>query len=152
MQNYGALLFSLIIDDTCTNPWGHAVVLMRCDPNCLTFMNSWGTKFADEGFFRVKDENVLHNTKFYDVYWSEEDLTESEKAEYKKACIENVKDLAEALPSVYELPHACPSCHKISKVGEFLGHVLEAKCPKCRNTFIPTNTALMESLYLNKFE
>ena len=145
-------VFILHVDDTRTNSKGHAVVLMRYDRDYLTFMNSYGTEFADGGFFRVENEMVLNKTQFYDVYWTEEDLTESEKAEYKKACIENVKDLAEALPSVYELPHACPSCHKISKAGEFLGHVLEAKCPKCRYTFVPTNAALTESLYLKTFE
>ena len=43
---------------------GHAVVLIRCHPNCLVFMNSWGQKFADGGFFRVRDGTVLHDMEF----------------------------------------------------------------------------------------
>ena len=58
---------------------GHAVVLIRCHPNCLVFMNSWGQEFADGGFFQVQDEKVLHNMEFFDIYWEEDDLTPSEK-------------------------------------------------------------------------
>ncbi|CAF5166188.1 unnamed protein product, partial [Rotaria magnacalcarata] len=48
---------------------GHAVALMKCDPTSLTFINSWGTGFADKGFFRVRDQAAL-NLQFYDVYWT----------------------------------------------------------------------------------
>ncbi len=34
---------------------GHAVVLIRCSPAYLLFMNSWGQAWGDGGFFRVKD-------------------------------------------------------------------------------------------------
>ena len=44
------------------------MVLMRCTPRGLTFMNSWGEEFANGGFFTVENENVLRNMKFYDVY------------------------------------------------------------------------------------
>ena len=30
----------------------------------INLMNSWGQKFADGGFFRVKDANVLNKAKF----------------------------------------------------------------------------------------
>ena len=45
----------------------HAVVLIRCHPNCLVFMNSWGEVFGDGGFFRVENEKALHNMEFFDV-------------------------------------------------------------------------------------
>jgi aminopeptidase C len=46
---------------------GHAVVLINYDSDRLEFLNSWGQKWADNGFFCVKDEYVLENLKFYDV-------------------------------------------------------------------------------------
>jgi hypothetical protein len=63
---------------------GHAVVLMRCDAGSLTFMNSWGTEWADGGFFSISNESVLNDMKFYDVYWTVDDLTECEKQAYEK--------------------------------------------------------------------
>lgn len=48
----------------------------------LEFLNSWGTSFADKGFFSIKDENVLDNLKFYDIYWYESDLTQNEIKSY----------------------------------------------------------------------
>ena len=56
----------------------HVVVLIRCHPNYLLFMNSWGEDFVDGGFFRVRDENVFHKMEFFDVYWEEDDLLPSE--------------------------------------------------------------------------
>ncbi|CAF3248791.1 unnamed protein product, partial [Rotaria sp. Silwood2] len=38
-------------ENSSTKTFGHAVVLMRCDATSLTFMNSWGTRFANGGFF-----------------------------------------------------------------------------------------------------
>jgi len=61
----------------------HAVLLIRVEPNCLVFMNSWGDTWADRGFFRVKNGNVLNMT-FYDIYWTLNDLTQHEKEEFKK--------------------------------------------------------------------
>lgn len=61
---------------------GHAVVLINDDDNRLEFLNSWGTGFADKGFFCIKDENVLDQLKFYDVYWYESDLTQNEIQSY----------------------------------------------------------------------
>jgi len=61
---------------------GHAVVLINDNDDKLEFLNSWGTKFADKGFFSIKDENVLDNLKFYDIYWYESDLTQNEIKSY----------------------------------------------------------------------
>lgn len=146
------LFLYIIIVSKHTKPGGHAVVLMRCDPHCLTFMNSWGQNFADGGFFRVKDQAVLNETKFYDVYWTENDLKENEKEAYKRKCAERAKQLSDTFPSTKELPYECPKCHNKSKVKEYLGHVLEAQCPTCHEKFVPTNEAILQSLYSNSFE
>ena len=124
------------------------MVLIRCDPKCLTFMNSWGTKFADKGFFRVEDSSVLRKMQFYDVYWTLDDLKESEKQAYKEKCTADAKKLLEKIPSLKDLPFQCPMCKKISKVVEYYGSLLVATCPKCNQTFTPKNEDLLESLYI----
>lgn len=138
-------------DPACIKPGGHAVVLTRCDPECLTFMNSWGDKFGDGGFFRVEDQNVLNDTKFFDVYWTLADLKPSEKQAYERKCTERAQQLSRTFPSIQELPYECPKCKQNSKVGEFLGHILEAKCPKCSQTFTPNNKEILQSLYTRNF-
>ena len=125
------------------------MVLIRCDPKCLTFINSWGTEFADKGFFRVADHSVLREMHFYDVYWTEDDLKESEKQAYKEKCTADAKKLLEKFPSLKDLPFKCPVCKKISKVVEYCGSLLVATCPKCDQTFIPKNRDLLESLYID---
>ena len=123
------------------------MVLTGCDPNCLTFMNSWGQEFADGGFFRVEDENVLNETTFYDVYWEEEDLTRSEKEAYEREGIKRSKELLRKFSSIKDLSHTCPNCLQSSNIGDYYGHILEARCPRCHKKFRPTNKDIMNSLY-----
>lgn len=123
------------------------MVLIGCDPNCLTFINSWGQEFADGGFFRVKDQSVLNDTKFYDVYWTLNDLKQSEIETYKREGIKRSKELLQKYSSVGDLFYQCPKCNQRSRVGEFLGHILEAECPKCHQKFKPTIKEIMQSLY-----
>ena len=61
---------------------GHAVVLTSYSIESLVFMNSWGRRWADNGFFSIANSKVL-NCKFYDVYWTENDLTGAEKMRFK---------------------------------------------------------------------
>ena len=128
------------------------MVLIRCDPKCLTFMNSWGGKFADGGFFRVKDQYVLNDTSFYDVFWTEDDLKPSEKRAYEKKCTERARHLMQTFPSVQDLTYKCPQCNRHSKVSEFSGNILEAKCPICQQNFKPTNAEILQTLYTRNID
>lgn len=128
------------------NPGGHAVVLMKCAPNCLTFMNSWGQQFADGGFFNVENQSVLNDTKFYDVYWTEKDLKRSERGAFKREGTKRAEDLLQKFPSIKGLSYECPKCYRKSKVGEFVFHTIEAECSKCHQKFKPTNKEIMENL------
>ena len=122
-------------------------MLTRCDPDCLTFMNSWGSNWADGGFFRVKDQSVLNKTEFYDVYWTEDNLTDSEKEAFKIESSRKAKEMMETFPSLKEIVYQCPKCNCGSKVIEYSGNLLEAECPKCHQVFKPTNESILESLY-----
>jgi hypothetical protein len=127
---------------------GHAVVMMRISPRGITFMNSWGQKFANGGFFSVENEDVLRGMKFYDVYWLETELKQSEKEAYDRECSKKCGELAQAFPSIIDLPFVCPECNHESLIREFSGHALNAQCPKYCQSFKPTNKQLIESLYI----
>jgi C1A family cysteine protease len=45
----------------------------------LTFINSWGQKWGDDGYFTIENENVLDHLQFFDVYWLPSDMTAKEK-------------------------------------------------------------------------
>ena len=63
---------------------GHVVVLTSIEEKCLKFLNSYGEKWGDNGYFRLKNEKVFHesglgNLKFLDVYWDNSVLSKEEK-------------------------------------------------------------------------
>jgi len=57
---------------------GHAVLLTSYTKDHLKLLNSWGSSWADSGFFRIEDEKVL-GLEYYHIYWTLEDLKDSEK-------------------------------------------------------------------------
>ena len=61
---------------------GHAVVLTSYSIDSLVFMNSWGKEWADNGFFSIANSKVL-SCKFYDVYWTVNDLSGAEKIRFE---------------------------------------------------------------------
>ena len=61
---------------------GHAVVLTSYSIESLVFMNSWGKEWADNGFFSIANSKVL-SCKFYDVYWTVNDLSGAEKIRFQ---------------------------------------------------------------------
>ena len=62
---------------------GHAVVLTSYSKDSLVFMNSWGRQWADNGFFSIANAEVL-NCRFYDVYWTVNDLSKAEQEKFKE--------------------------------------------------------------------
>jgi len=113
---------------------GHAVVLTSFNSESLRLMNSKGSDFADGGFFKVQNAAVL-GMKFYDVFWTEEDLLPSEKEAYRRdgAIISAI--LIDKLTSLQTAMYRCPLCSIESYVSEFRGHLLAAVCPTCGGTF-----------------
>jgi hypothetical protein len=117
---------------------GHAVVLIKCDPESLWLMNSWGPGFADRGFFRVQNQSVL-NLRFFDIYWTLNDLKHSEIEAFNQTTRNATAKWLEKIPeSVQSLPYQCPKCEQSSPANTFLGHILEAQCPICHQNFKPT--------------
>ena len=127
---------------------GHAVVLTTFDSECLRLLNSWGEKWADMGFFRVQNAEVL-GLEFIDVFWETEHLTEEEKNSYEKHGSVVATWLVNKLPSLQRAEFKCPKCSKISPVMEFTGTLSYAKCPKCRKEFYSKNAEEGNILALN---
>ncbi|KAH6672528.1 hypothetical protein B0J14DRAFT_701570 [Halenospora varia] len=109
------VIATFVLDD---NHWasvggddgGHAVVLVRCDDTSLTFMNSWGHKFANNGFFSVDKASTLEiaggpHVRFYDVYWTTDDISAEEITKFKAHGVNKGQKIAGALPkSFHDLP------------------------------------------------
>ena len=129
---------------------GHAVVLTSFDSECLRLLNSWGDQWADKGFFRVQNADVL-DLDFIDVFWEEDDLTAEEKAYYKKHGSEVAERLMNLLPSLQQAEYTCPNndCEMTSPVVEFTGMLLRAKCPKCKQEFSTNDAERGNILALN---
>jgi len=113
---------------------GHAVVLTSYDADSLRLMSSWGDDWADQGFFRVQNSDVL-GLKFVDVFWTPNDLSEKEKKIYKQHGNEVFTKLIKSLKGIQVVKYKCPLCAVESKVVDFTGHLLKAKCPACGRTF-----------------
>ena len=131
------------------DPRGHAVVLVTCEPNCLIFMNSWGDKWGDHGFFHVKNAQVLPNMRFFDVYWKEHELRQSEKEAFRQKGPNKAKEISQDLISFYNQDYECPRCKNTSKVKDYTRHLFEARCYKCHMRFKPDDDGIIQSLYLN---
>jgi hypothetical protein len=116
------------------NTGGHAVVLTSFNIQCLRFMNSCGSNWADMGFFRVEKTNVL-DLKFFDVFWKLNDLSAREKAYYEAHGHEVATQLMATLKGLQLSKYTCPLCHRESLVTEFKGNLVRAKCPKCNGEF-----------------
>ena len=63
--------------------FSHSVVLTHISKNYLKFLNSWGTNWGDNGYFKVENANIL-NAEFIDIYWELDDLDKNEKDNYIK--------------------------------------------------------------------
>lgn len=134
---------------------GHAVVLVGCDPRSLTFLNSWGNQWGNNGSFSVEDSTTLgidaserkSRMRFYDVFWVEGDLTDDERRAYQRKVDRDVRSQASKYPGIFEIESCCPLCSCNSSIVEFRGNIRQAICPKCNRTFTPEPGHLAQALY-----
>jgi transcription elongation factor Elf1 len=131
---------------------GHAVVLVGCSPNSLTFLNSWGGSWGDNGSFSIDKHTVLGQDdaamNFYDVYWLESDLTSVERQAYNTKVDEELRRRAKEHPSIFELEYQCPECRENAPLAEFRGNIRIAICPNCEESFEAEAGQLVQALYL----
>lgn len=119
---------------------GHTVVLTSYNSKCLIFMNSWGQEWGDNGFFRVQNAQLLQ-LKFFDVYWTLDDLTGQEKEYYEQHGFEVAEKLVKSLKGLQKAEYKCPKCHETSRVTEYTGMLSKARCPKCCMEFATNDNA-----------
>ncbi len=110
---------------------GHAVVLTSFGVDHLRFMNSWGTNWADNGFFRVQS-HVFPVLEYYDIHWTESDLLPLERYTFKWRSKKVAADLMRRFQGLGKAKFRCPRCHRESPVTEFSGSTSKVCCPKCR--------------------
>ncbi|KAF5544172.1 hypothetical protein FPHYL_11108 [Fusarium phyllophilum] len=131
---------------------GHAVVLVSCSPESLTFLNSWGRKWGENGLFKIENPAVLGHKdrclRFYDVYWVEGGLTKAERQAFNAMVDEELRRRAEEHESIFELEYRCPRCSDTSPLADFRGSVWNALCPKCQGWFKPDPGNLIKAMYL----
>ena len=122
---------------------GHAVVMTSCNPTSLTFLNSWGHSWGNKGSFSIEDCTVLeldgpdgkYPMQFYDVYWLERDLKETEKQAYKAEVDKKLRRRAAKYPSILELEARCPHCQINAPLTNFEGSIRHTLCPLCKRQF-----------------
>lgn len=131
---------------------GHAVVLVGCSPSSLTFLNSWGGSWGDNGSFSIGKRMALEldgaAMEFYDVYWLETDLTTVERQACEDTVDERLRHRAKEHPSIFELEYRCPACQKNSPLAKFRGSIRRAICPNCEEWFEAAVGHLVQALYL----
>ena len=69
---------------------GHCVVLTHISKDYLKFLNSYGTNFGENGYFKVKSADVL-NCQFFDIFWDIPDLN-NEEINYFNNYMEKLKN------------------------------------------------------------
>ncbi|XP_028392636.1 uncharacterized protein LOC114517178 [Dendronephthya gigantea] len=130
---------------------GHAVVLTSYNSKCLTFMNSQGAEWADNGFFKIQNDQVLQ-LEFFDVNWTLNDLSETEKKNYQQRGYELTAKLTKSLEGLQKgAEYTCPKCKKESPVTKFTGTISKVCCPRCHKEFSTWDNAsniLALSIYL----
>ena len=75
---------------------GHAVVLTHIYKDSLRFLNSYGTQWGDNGFFRVRNSKVI-NAKFIEVYIEPNDYSNGVKDRFNKFAEEIRNDIIQFL-------------------------------------------------------
>ncbi|KKP02124.1 hypothetical protein THAR02_05755 [Trichoderma harzianum] len=129
---------------------GHAVIMTGCSPKSLTFLNSWGRKWGNNGSFSVESYTALEldNTRmrFYDVYWLESELTSAEKQAYASKVDNDLRSFSAKYPGILELQLRCPACSSTTRLGDYEGTVRQLKCPHCNELFTPDVKSLIDTL------
>ncbi|KAL4748441.1 hypothetical protein BDW72DRAFT_214824 [Aspergillus terricola var. indicus] len=134
---------------------GHAVVLYACNPQSLSFLNSWGSKWGNNGTFSIEKADTLEGNvlgektrmRFYDVFWYEHDLKPEDRQAYKEKAARDLNDSLAPCPAILQLEATCPHCQQNSFISHFTGSVYMATCPRCGQEFAPQPGYLMQALY-----
>jgi hypothetical protein len=91
----------------------------------------WGPKFANNGFFTLDKASTLEiigslRMRFYDVYWTTDDLSAEEIVKWKEHEVKTVRNLIGVLPKPFhDLPVDRPSALRENRSGAQLRRFME---------------------------
>lgn len=151
-ENKTGILTSEIINEKVQVPksetnGGHAVVLVDFGDGYLTFLNSWGNEWADNGRFRIKDSSVLGGISYFDIFWYESDLSPIEKKAWSERKTIALTDLIwNQFQKSPETKMICPHCQSSTLAKSYYGDCSRCVCPVCFNSFSPTIEYLSKNL------
>ena len=112
--------------------------MIRYTDKYLEFANSWGTTWANKGFFRIENEATIPSLEYYDVFWTLDDLTFEEKQSFQSESEKWLKEKAKMFNYIFQnKPYKCPKCLEDLPINSFKGNLFEAECPKCNQKFKP---------------
>ncbi|KAL3461818.1 hypothetical protein BJX64DRAFT_299995 [Aspergillus heterothallicus] len=134
---------------------GHAVVLYACNPHSLSFLNSWGNAWGNNGTFSIENASTLERNgpprqtqmRFYDVFWYEHTLPLEDRQAYRDKADRDFLTGTMQHPAILDLEATCPLCEHSSFLGDFTGTLRSAICPHCEGSFAPEPGYLMQALY-----
>ena len=134
------------------NTEGHAVVLVSSQIEYLRLLNSWGIGFGDQGFFKIKNSEVFREIHFYELYWDDNDLTQTELEEhykFKKMLSVDYFNNKKNYEEICNYKVECPHCHEESRIKDFKGNLIQVKCPICKEYFDIKDEKLAQKLYFD---
>jgi hypothetical protein len=123
----------------------HAIVLIRASPDCLTFLNSWGSKWGDDGCFRI--ENPADFRMTFVTVASDITRLDREDLAFMTQERERLVRLTEARTILHGESIKCPNCHGYRRAEEYKGSCLRLTCPICDHQFPPGIEALSRLRY-----
>ncbi|KAE8155274.1 hypothetical protein BDV25DRAFT_146415 [Aspergillus avenaceus] len=130
----------------------HVVVMTDCGRQSMTFLNSWGKNWGDNGSFSIEDHTVLGvdsrpEMRYYEIFWLEGALSEDQRQVYYARTEKLLRSHAARHPSILELEVQCPLCQHISRIADFTGTVRQIACPHCQGSFAPELYYFLKALY-----
>ena len=162
-RNGSSILTEAMLNKGCrvnnnkSDPPGHSVLLIEITGNYFRFLNSWGSSWGDAGTFKVENPEILKPYKtekkpiYYDIFFSENELTEKERKFYSKnidyirslisdfdqMSIIKINDKMNELYRLIKSKFLCEYCNKLSGKDEFKIYIIDGvykmACPFCNS-------------------
>ncbi|CAD8130300.1 unnamed protein product [Paramecium sonneborni] len=128
------------------NPKG---ILKNLPKDQIRMLEDMQLYYINQGFFKVKDLEVLCDMQFMEVFWTNNNLTKKEIQSFKQDAGQKITDFyQDAFSIIGNKIYTCPKCLKPSFINEYEGNYYKAKCPRCKLSFHPQSLGQLFVNYL----